>query len=161
MCCVCLRAVLLPSPLPLAPLLTAPPCTDQCCLQTGRLLACYPLAPPFLLPPRPLLPPLRNLLLLFVQTTANCRAAEVMREIFSLNLRPGVVVYTTLLNAYGVAGDLAAAHKVLHDMKAAGVQPNNFTYSSLMALHSQAGQVSRILVSLLCSCLHSVLYAFC
>lgn len=83
-----------------------------------------------------------------------------MREIISLNLRPGVVVYTTLLNAYGVSGDLAAAHKVLLDMKAAGVQPNNFTYSSLMTFHSQAGQVSSILVSLLCRFLHSVLYAF-
>lgn len=84
-----------------------------------------------------------------------------MREIISLNLRPGVVVYTTLLNAYGMSGDMAAAHKVLHDMKAAGVQPNNLTYSSLMAFHSQAGNVPRILVSLMCSVLHSLLHVLC
>ena len=83
-----------------------------------------------------------------------------MREIISLNLRPGVIAYTTLLNAYGVSGDVAAAHQVLHDMKAAGVQPNNITYSSLMAFHSQAGNVSRNLVSNLCSFLHIPLNVF-
>lgn len=78
---------------------------------------------------------------------AVCRAAEVMRELSSLGLRPGVVIYTTLLNAYGVAGDVAAAHQVLRDMRAARVPPNNFTYSSLMAFYSQAGNVPKILVS--------------
>lgn len=81
-----------------------------------------------------------------------------MREIISLGLRPGVVAYTTLLNAYGVAGDVAAAHKVLRDMKAAGVPPNNFTYSSLMAFYSQAGDVSKILVSLACTFLPNIFW---
>ena len=83
-----------------------------------------------------------------------------MREIISLGLRPGVVAYTTLLNAYGVSGDVAAAHKVLHDMKAAGVPPNNFTYSSLMAFYSQAGNVSKILVSLSCSFMPGCCFVF-
>lgn len=84
--------------------------------------------------------------LIGVLAAAVCRAAEVMRELSSLGLRPGVVIYTTLLNAYGVAGDVAAAHQVLHDMRAAGVPPNNFTYSSLMALYSLAGNLPKILV---------------
>ena len=79
--------------------------------------------------------------------TVACRAAEVMREIINLGMRPGVVIYTTLLNAYGMSGDAAAANKVLHDMKAAGVPPNNFTYSCLMGFHSQAGNIPKVLVS--------------
>ena len=144
---VCLHALLLP-PWLLAPLLIAPLCIYQCCLQRGRMPVCLHVILVLFLS-----------LLLFALTNAVCRAAEVMREIISLDLRPGVVVYTTLLNAYGVSGDVAAAHKVLHDMRAAGVQPNNFTYSSLMAFHSQAGNVSRILVSPLCSFLQNVLFA--
>lgn len=83
-----------------------------------------------------------------------------MRELSSLGLRPGVVIYTTLLNAYGVAGDVAAAHQVLHDMRAARVPPNNFTYSSLMALYSQAGNVPKILVSPLCSLWRDAFFCF-
>ena len=75
------------------------------------------------------------------------RAAEAVREMRQAGLPLGVVIYTSLLNAYARAGDVAAAQQVLQDMKAAGVKPNNHTYSSLMAAHSQLGDVSSVMVS--------------
>ncbi|KAL0052674.1 hypothetical protein WJX82_005877 [Trebouxia sp. C0006] len=72
------------------------------------------------------------------------RAAEVMREMGSLGIAPGVVCYTTLLNAYGTAGDMPAAQQVLTDMIAAGVKPNSITYTSLMGYYSQLGDVTKI-----------------
>lgn len=75
------------------------------------------------------------------------RAAEAIHEMKALGMRPDVVVYSILLNAYLVSEDAVAAHQVLQDMKAAGVKPNNYTYGSLMAFHSQFGSVSKVQVS--------------
>ena len=61
-------------------------------------------------------------------------------------VQPGVVAYTTLLNAYGAAADMSAAHQVLQDMQAAGIQPNSVTYTSLMGYHSQLGDVTKVQV---------------
>lgn len=60
---------------------------------------------------------------------------------------PGVVSYTSLLNAYGQAGDLAAAHQLLREMQAGGVHPNHFTYTSLMGYYSQRGDVAKVQAS--------------
>ena len=70
-----------------------------------------------------------------------------MREMASLGINPGVVCYTTLLNAYGTAGDVAAAQQVLTDMIAVGVKPNSITYTSLMGYYSQLGDVAKIQAS--------------
>ena len=70
-----------------------------------------------------------------------------MREMGSLGITPGVVCYTTLLNAYGTAGDMPAAQQVLTDMIAAGVKPNSITYTSLMGYYSQLGDVAKIQAS--------------
>lgn len=70
-----------------------------------------------------------------------------MREMASLGISPGVVCFTTLLNAYGTAGDVAAAQQVLTDMIAAGVKPNSITYTSLMGYYSQLGDVAKIQAS--------------
>ena len=77
----------------------------------------------------------------------HCRAAEVIREMAGSGVAPGVVCYTTLLNAYGAAGDMAAAHQVVTDMRAAGVKPNHVTYTSLMGYYSQHGDVARVQAS--------------
>ncbi len=65
----------------------------------------------------------------------------------SIGIAPGVVCYTTLLNAYGAAGDMAAAQQVLTDMIAAGIKPNSITYTSLMGYYSQLGDVAKIQAS--------------
>lgn len=75
------------------------------------------------------------------------RAAEVIGEMSSLGMRPGVVIYSMLMNAYGAAGDVAAADKVLQDMRGGGMHPNNYTYATLMTLYAQLGDVSKVLVS--------------
>ena len=98
-------------------------------------------------PPLPSSPPPPTARQFFTCCLVHCRAAEVMREMASLGITPGVVCYTTLLNAYGTAGDMAAAQQVLTDMIAAGVKPNSITYTSLMGYYSQLGDVTKIQAS--------------
>lgn len=77
-----------------------------------------------------------------------------MKDMAATGLAPGVVCYTILLNALGKQGDLAAADEVLKDMLAGDVQPNKYTYSSLMGWHSQQGNLAKVQVwsSSLCLC---------
>ena len=86
-----------------------------------------------------------------------CRAAETLREMSDSGIKPGVVTYTTLLNAYGAAEDVIMAHQVLRDMPAAGVQPNNVTYTSLMGHYSRLGDVAKVKVLPVFCCVFSSL----
>lgn len=70
-----------------------------------------------------------------------------MKEMEATGMAPGVVCHTILLNAYGKQGDLAAADEVLKDMLARGIQPNKYTFSSLMGWHSQQGNLAKVQVS--------------
>ena len=88
-----------------------------------------------------------HILFLTAVTFLGYRAAEAVNEMVGLGMQPDVVVYSILLNSYLVSEDVTAAHQVLEDMKAAGVKPNNYTYGSLMAFHSQVGSVSKVQVS--------------
>lgn len=67
-------------------------------------------------------------------------------------IAPGVVCFTTLMNAYGLAGDIPAAHQVLEDMRDAGIQPNQITYTSLMGYYSQLGDVAKVQAGFLACC---------
>ena len=62
------------------------------------------------------------------------RARGVLDEAKAAGHQPNVVMYTTLINAYGRAGQLQAAIAVLDEMQAAGVSPNSMTYTSVMRL---------------------------
>ena len=54
---------------------------------------------------------------------------ETMREDGVL---PDVVTYSTVINACENASELDAALKVYEDMRLAGVQPNDYTFRSLI-----------------------------
>ena len=69
-----------------------------------------------------------------------------MKEMAATGLAPGVVCYTILINALGKQGELAAADEVLKEMQADNVEPNKFTYSSLMGWHSQEGNLAKVKV---------------
>ena len=48
------------------------------------------------------------------------------------DMAPDVVTYTALIGAYGRAGMLERAVAVLEEMKAAGVRPNSWTFTTLL-----------------------------
>lgn len=60
-------------------------------------------------------------------------AAELLERMRAAGCPPNVVAYTSLLSAYGAAGDAAAAEDVLRRMQAAGCPPNSRTYTELMS----------------------------
>ena len=57
----------------------------------------------------------------------------MLEEAKGAGMRPNTVMYTTLLNAYGQAGQLQAATDVLAEMQQAGVEPEPRTYTSLLS----------------------------
>lgn len=60
------------------------------------------------------------------------RAREVLEEAKAAGVRPNAVMYTSLLNAYGRAGQLQSAADVFREMQQDGVQPPARAYTSLM-----------------------------
>jgi pentatricopeptide repeat protein len=69
-------------------------------------------------------------------------AEEAFRRIGDAGLSPTVYSYTNLLNACVRVGELDRARKVWDDMIAAGVEPNEVTYTVLVK-GSRAGRVAR------------------
>lgn len=63
---------------------------------------------------------------------ALCRVRGVFEEAKAAGLQPSIIMYTTLVDAYGGAGQLQAASAVLADMQAAGVAPTVWTYACMM-----------------------------
>jgi pentatricopeptide repeat protein len=60
-------------------------------------------------------------------------AAELLERMRRAGCPPNVVIYTSLLSAYGAAGDVGSAEGVLRNMQAVGCPPNSRTYTELMS----------------------------
>lgn len=60
-------------------------------------------------------------------------AEELVRRMQAAGARPNVIVWTSLLCAYGATRDAGRAEAVLRQMAAAGCRPNGKTYTELMA----------------------------
>lgn len=57
--------------------------------------------------------------------------------------KPDVRVYTSLINGWCRAGDIAEAERVFHEMKMAGINPNVYTYTVVIDALCRHGQITR------------------
>ncbi|CAB9524847.1 Pentatricopeptide repeat-containing protein [Seminavis robusta] len=72
-------------------------------------------------------------------SSANARANRGRRR----NEHPNVEAYTELLDGYSKASQLNNALQVMQTMKDRGVEPNEFTYTCLIAAFARHGQVDK------------------
>ncbi|KAK1271274.1 Pentatricopeptide repeat-containing protein [Acorus gramineus] len=61
-----------------------------------------------------------------------CADIETSRELFNSTNKENVVLWNVMLVAYGQMGDLPESFKLFSQMKVAGVQPNEYTYPSII-----------------------------
>lgn len=71
-------------------------------------------------------------------------AEELLRRMQAAGLTPNVIVWTSLLSAYGATRDLGRAEGVLRQMAEAGCPPNGKTYTELMAQLAAQGTWDRL-----------------
>ncbi|KAL6538573.1 Pentatricopeptide repeat-containing protein, chloroplastic [Orobanche gracilis] len=69
-------------------------------------------------------------------------ALAVYREMKAKGLKPSVVLYNTILSTCANVGFTDEALEIFQDMKSSGTcTPDNFTFSSLVAIYSRSGKV--------------------
>ncbi|KAK9925624.1 hypothetical protein M0R45_022895 [Rubus argutus] len=63
----------------------------------------------------------------------------------SNGLKPNVITYSTLIDAFCKEGMMQEAIKIFMDMKRVGISSNEFTYTSLINASCKAGYLSQTL----------------
>ncbi|VVA25786.1 PREDICTED: pentatricopeptide [Prunus dulcis] len=73
------------------------------------------------------------------------RASEAQSFFDSLKHKyePDVILYTSLVNGWCRAGNIAEAERIFRDMRTAGINPNVYTYSIVIDALCRCGQITR------------------
>ena len=88
--------------------------------------------------------------------------SQLLQEMHSCGLQPGLFSYNTLLNRHADRANAAAAHSLTRQMREVGVKPDRTTYNTLLKLSVQlrdvagAYKVSSVLVYV---CMYVCMYA--